>query len=83
MAAILDGEDATLIDIRTTIILLDRQLGEAGMMVERGKCGTRGGECVFLGESRVGKIRENLKLERERAIRGGGDARLDLGKFRR
>ncbi len=76
VAAFNHGEDRALIDLRPRIVLLYRQLGEPGMVVELGEAGACARERVLLGKHALGELGENVELERKRAVGRGGDARL-------
>ena len=83
VAPLLDGEDETSVDLGADIALLDRQLGEAGIVIELGKRRARRGKRLLLGKHVVAEPREIFELERKRAVRRLDDARLELGKLAR
>ena len=53
------------------------------MVVELGEAGARRGKRALLGKHALGELGEDVELERERAVGGGGDARLELAKLER
>ena len=83
VAAFDHGKDRALIHLRPRIVLLDRKLGEARMVVELGEARARRGKRGLLGKHALGELGEDVELERERAVGGGGDARFELAKLER
>ena len=52
-------------------------------MIELGESGARGRERSLLGKDALREPREDFELERERAVCGLSDARLERGKLGR
>ena len=83
MAPFLDLEHGVGIDFRPRVVPLDGELGETGVMVELGERGTCRGKRRLLGKHVFSERGEQLKLQRQRPLGGGGDARFKLRQLRR
>ena len=53
------------------------------MVIELGKTGACRSKRGLLGEHALGEFREDVELECERAVGGGGDARFELVELER
>ena len=72
MAALNHREGRALVNFRPHIRLLDREFGQRSMVIELGKTGACRSKRGLLGENALGEFREDVKLECERAVGGGG-----------
>ena len=81
VTAFLDGEDEAAVDPRPHIVLLDRKLGESGVVVELGERSARRRQRLLLGTHCFSQPREDLEFDGECAVGGLDDARLELGEL--
>ena len=80
MAPALDCEAQRSVDHGPRPAALDREFGKRGRHVDLRQRRAEAAQVLALGEAGLPQALERLEFERERPIRGGGDARLEIGE---
>ena len=81
MAAAVDGERETAVDLRAHVVALGGKMGERARHIEPRQRFGAGFDASALGEHGGGQTVENLQLEAERAVGGAGDLGVQLAEL--